>query len=298
MRVAVTGSSGLIGGALVRGLRSAGHEVRPIVRREPAPGEIRWDLGAGTIDAAGLGGCDAVVNLAGVGIGDHRWTKVHKARILDSRVKGTRLLAETIASLDPGPSVLLNASASGWYGDRGDQVLTEASSGGTGFLAEVCRSWESATQPAVDAGVRVAYLRSGIVLARHGGVIPIMARPFRLFAGGPVGSGRQWVSWVHIDDEVAAIAYLLTHEVRGPVNLASPNPVTNADFARALGRALHRPSLFRAPAALVELVAGHERVRELLLSGQRLLPAALQESGFKFRFPEIEPALRSIFGGR
>ncbi len=297
MRVAVTGSGGLIGGALVRELRSAGHDAVPVVRREPAAGEIRWDLGAASIDVDGLRGCDAVVNLAGAGIGDHRWTATNKARIRDSRMSGTGLLAETIASLDAGPSVLLNASASGWYGDRGDEVLTESSDGGSGFLAGVCRDWEEAAQPAADAGIRVVFLRSGIVLARDGGVIPIMARPFHLFAGGPVGSGRQWVSWIDLRDHIGAIVHLLEREAAGPVNLVSPNPVSNADFARALGKALHRPSWLRTPAAMVEFVAGRERVRELLLASQRLVPEVLQESGFAFRFPEIEPALRSIFAG-
>lgn len=296
MRVAVTGSGGLIGGALVAALRADGHEATPVVRHPPAPGEIRWDPAGGTIDGEGLGACDAVVHLAGAGIGDHRWTRPHKRRIFDSRVDGTHLIARTIASMQPRPSVLLSASAGGWYGDRGDEVLTETSGPGTGFLADICRAWEEAARPAAAAGVRVVNLRSGIVLARRGGVVPVMARPFRFFVGGPVGTGRPWISWIHLEDEIAAIMHLLSRDLRGPVNLAAPNPVRNAEFARALGRALHRPSWFRAPAPLVELVAGRERVREALLSSVRMAPQVLETSGFGFRHPEIGAAFASIFG--
>ena len=291
----MTGSGGLIGSALVRRLREAGHRVRRVVRSGgEGADEVRWDPTGGTIDSSALAGVDAVVNLAGEGIGDHRWTEAQKRRIRDSRVVGTTVLAEALAGLDARPSVLLNASAVGYYGDRGDAVLTEASGPGTGFLAEVVQAWEAATGAASAAGIRTACFRSGIVLAAGGGALAKQLPLFRFGLGGRMGSGKQWLPWIALDDEVGAIVHLLTADVEGPVNLAAPEPVTNATFTEVLGRVLGRPTFVPVPAFGPRLLLGRELADELLFSSARMVPEMLRASGYEFALPELEGALRSV----
>jgi len=292
VRVAVTGSSGLIGSALLSGLRREGHEPLRIVRREPAaPDEIGWDPEAGTIDAHSLAGVEAIVNLAGATIGT-RWTASRKRRIVESRVGGTRLLAETAAGLDPRPQTFLCASGIGFYGDRGDEVLTEASPAGDGFLPRLAEEWQAAAQPARDAGIRVVTFRHGIVLSRHGGALARLLLPFRLGLGGSVGSGEQWWSWMAIEDVVEAYVYALVHPLSGAVNLVSPEPARNRDFARTLARVLHRPAIAPFPSFVVKAVFG-EMGEEVLLASQRALPAALEASGYAIRRRTLEDALAS-----
>ena len=291
MQLVVSGSSGLIGSALVPGLEAAGHHVLRLVRRQPrSPDEIAWDPARGTIDAVRLGGVQGAVNLNGVTIGQ-RWNAKRKAEILESRVSSTTLLSETLASLDPPPGVLVCAGGMGIYGDRGDEILTEESELGTGFLAEVGSSWEKAADPARQAGIRVVNFRHGLVLTRTGGALGRMLTPFRLGVGGRIGSGRQWWSWVGLDDTISAYRFALERdELSGPVNLASPNPVTNGQFTRALGRALHRPTVFPFPAFAARTVFDG-MADEALLASQRLLPAKLLESGYAFSHPELPAAL-------
>ncbi|MGH9247253.1 MAG: TIGR01777 family oxidoreductase [Acidimicrobiales bacterium] len=295
MDVAITGSSGLVGTALAAALRTDGHDVVRVVRSEPPHGEraVRWDPAAGTIDAAGLDGVDAVVHLAGESIGAGRWTADQKRRILDSRVQGTRLLAETLAGLTRKPGVLVSGSAIGYYGNRGDEVLTEDAVAGGGFLADVCVQWEQATASAAEPGIRVARIRTGPVLSLDGGAFPRLVRPARFGLGGRLGSGRQWMSWITLDDHVAAIRFLLDQDVTGPVNVVAPNPVTNAAFARTLGRVLRRPTFIPTPAFGPKLVLG-KMAEELLFYSQRARPAVLMESGYTFADPELEPALRRL----
>lgn len=296
--VVVAGSSGLVGTALVAALQSEGTRVVRLVRRQPGEGEeaSRWDPARGTIDPAVLEGADAVVNLAGVGVGDHRWTQAHKAAVLRSRVDATLLLASTVASLERRPAVLVSASASGYYGDRGDELLDESSGPGDGFLPYVCREWEAATAPAEAAGVRVAIIRSGIVLSARGGAIGRLLLPFRLGAGGPIGSGRQWWSWISIHDEVAAILHLMrTGDASGPFNLGSPNPVRNREFARVLGRVLHRPAVLPVPRFALRAALG-DFADEELLGSHRMVPRRLEETGFRFGRPDLEGALTELLG--
>jgi uncharacterized protein (TIGR01777 family) len=300
MRVVVTGATGLIGSALVRSLEADGHPTTRLVRRAPqAANELRWDPAAGTLEAGGLEGHDAAVNLAGASIGGHRWTEEYKATIRDSRVQATSLLARTLASLDRPPTVLASGSAVGFYGDRGDEELTEQSGPGTGFLAEVVRAWEEATGPAEEAGIRVAHLRSGIVQTPAGGALKRQLLPFKAGLGGRIGSGRQWLSWIALSDEVGAIRHVIEHaELGGPVNLTAPEPVTNAGFTRTLGRILHRPTLLPTPTPALHVLLGHQLVAEMLLGGQRVLPAALAASGYRFRHPTLEDALAAMLGRR
>lgn len=297
MRIAITGSSGLIGTALSQHLTAAGHAVVPIVRREPRSGEIGWSPSDGRLDAADLADVDAVVNLAGAGIGDHRWTDEYKRVLLDSRVDGTQLLASRMAELgDDGPRVLLSGSTIGFYGDRGDEILDETSTSGDGFLAEICRRWESATEPAEQAGVRVAHLRTGIVLSPRGGALKKMLPLFKLGLGGRFGDGRQWMSWITLTDEVRAIEHLLTSEVAGPVDLTAPNPVTNADFAGTLGDVLGRPTIFPVPRFGPKLLLGGELADALLFDGQRVQPAVLLADGFAFDHADLAAGLRAELG--
>ncbi|HUQ39176.1 MAG TPA: TIGR01777 family oxidoreductase [Acidimicrobiales bacterium] len=301
MDVAVSGASGLIGTALVTELESHGHRVRRLVRRPPAGrGEVRWDPVRGEIDTAALQGVDAAVHLAGESIGAKlRWNADHKRHILRSRTDGTTLLAGALAGLDPRPAVLVSGSAVGWYGDRGDETLTEdspspAGTAADGFLADVCRQWEAATAPAAAAGIRVVHVRTGIVLDRREGVFPRLLLPARLGLGARFGGGRQYMSWITLADEVAAIRHVLeTPGIVGPVNLTAPHPVTNSELVRALGRVLHRPAVLTVPAFAVRAGLG-EAGRELLLSGQRVLPQRLTESGFAFAHPDLEPAMRAV----
>jgi len=299
VKVVVTGSSGLIGSALVRALQARGDEVTRLVRRTPAPGEARWNPEEGHIERGVLEGQDAVVHLAGVGIGDRRWSEEHKRAVLDSRVKGTTLIAETIAALTDKPRVLASASAMGYYGLRGDEVLTEDSAPGTGFLTEVCVQWEAATAPAEDAGVRVVHLRTGLVLSPDGGALKQMLLPFKMGLGGRIGNGSQWWSWISIEDEVGAIIHLIDGaDERGPVNLTAPNPVTNEQFTRTLNGVLRRPTLLPTPTFALRAMFGSEAVDEMFLGGQRVLPARLQADGYGFRHPDLEGALRQLLHKR
>jgi uncharacterized protein (TIGR01777 family) len=298
MRVLVTGSSGLVGSALVPFLNSGGHRVTRLVRSKPRAAEAYalWDPEAGTIDASSLEGLDAVVHLAGESIAAGRWTAARKARILESRVKGTNLLTGTLAGLSQPPKVLVSASAVGFYGDRGDEVLREESPSGSGFLAEVCRQWEAATAPAAQVGIRVVHLRFGMILSAKGGALQRLLLPFRFGLGGRLGSGRQFMSWVALDDIVGAIHHALTtEELQGPVNAVSPTAVRNAEFTRTLGRVLRRPAVFPLPAFAARLAFG-QMADELLLASQRVEPARLLASSYQFRFPELEAALKHLLG--
>lgn len=296
MNVLVTGSHGLVGSALVPGLRADGHRVLRLVRDAPeGDDDVRWDPDAGSIDTAALAGVDGVVHLAGAGIGDKKWTAARKRLILDSRTRGTRLLAETLASLPRPPAVFVSGSAVGYYGDRGDDVLTEQAPPGDDFPAQVCLAWEGATTAASEAGIRVVTIRTGIVLAAHGGALQRMLLPFKLGLGGRIASGKQYMSWISLDDEVGAIRHLLTADgISGAVNLTAPAPVTNADFTAALGRAVHRPTVLPTPLAPLKVVFGDELVQHLLVRGQRVVPRVLEGSGYGFRHPEIGAALRAV----
>ena len=297
VRIVVTGSSGLIGTAVVRSLRARGDDVQRLVRRAPAaPDETFWDPAANALDAAKLAGTDAIVHLAGVNVATHRWNARRKTLIRDSRVCSTRLLSETIAALAPPPPTLICASGVSYYGHDNDRWFTESDPPGTGFLADVCRQWEAAAEPARAAGIRVVHLRIGVVLSTAGGALPRMLKPVRLGLGGPIGSGRQFMSWITLDDLVRVVAFVLDHhELRGPVNAVAPQPVTNREFMRALGRVLHRPVWLPLPAFAVRMALG-EMGRELLLGSLRVRPARLLDAAFDFACPAIEPALRQLLG--
>jgi uncharacterized protein len=294
MKVGITGASGLIGSALAQHLSGRGHEVVRFVRGQPKHDEIGWDPEAGELDHAELRGLDAVVNLAGAGIGDHRWTDEYKQRIRDSRVRGTTAIANAMVASD-GPRVLLNASAVGYYGNREEEV-DESAPPGDDFLSRVVVAWEAATAPAEQAGVRVVRMRTGIVLSTRGGALKPMLPMFKLGLGGRFGNGRQWMSWISIDDEVAAIEHLLTSRAQGPVNLTAPNPCRNADFAKTLASVLGRPSIVPVPEFGPKLLLGSERAESLLFHGQRVVPNVLAADGYAFRHAELEPALRAVLG--
>ena len=295
MRVAITGSTGLIGSALKPHLESLGHEVVRVVRSNPTGTDISWSPAEGRIDTHALDGIDAVVHLAGAGIGDKRWTDSYKRELVESRTKGTTLISEAIAAADDGPTVFLSGSAIGIYGARGDEQLTEESSVGEGFLAEICAKWEMSTGVAEAAGVRVAHLRTGIVLSAEGGALKKQLPLFKFGLGGKMGSGHQYQSWIHIDDEVAAIAHLLTADISGPVNLTAPFPVTNAVFTETLGSVLGRPTFMPIPKFGPKLVLGSELAENLLFTGQRVLPVVLErDPGFTFAYSELDAALRSL----
>lgn len=296
MRVAVAGASGLIGTALCRHLLQCGHEVTRLVRRPPTVGESRWDPGTGTIDASAIDRADAVVNLAGAGIGDHRWTASYRQTLRASRIDSTALLARTIAATERRPRVLLSGSAVGIYGSSASATFTEDSATGAGFLPDLCRDWEAAAAPAADAGARVAFLRSGLVLSPHGGVLPKLLLPIKLFAGGPYGHGKQWQSWVSLDDEVRAITHLLMADVEGPANITSPNPVSNRELVGAIAGVIGRPAWLRAPQLPLRLALGTDRADSLLFEGQRVIPAVLTGDGFEFTDTELEPTLRRLLG--
>jgi uncharacterized protein (TIGR01777 family) len=291
---AVSGASGLIGSALMAALESEGHNVRRLVRRQPSSsgGEIFFDPIAGRIEADKLEGLDALVHLAGENVAAGRWNSARKGRIRDSRVLGTRLIAETLAAMNTPPRLLLNASAIGFYGDRGDDTLDESSAAGDGFLASVCREWERAAEPARQAGIRVVKLRIGVVLSREGGALQRMLPPFRFGLGGRLGDGRQYVSWIALGDVVRAILFILSHAaLEGAVNGVAPSPVRNVEFTEILARILGRPALLPVPAALLRLALG-EMAGGMILASSRVLPNKLLSAGFSFEYPDLESALR------
>jgi len=304
MHVAITGASGLLGGALSRALRDDGHRVTGVTRSEPGPDEVRWSPAQQRLDPADLRGVDAVVNLAGEKIGftswtpraiiDARWTPKTRREILSSRVQGTTLLAETIAAMDDGPRVMVSVSAIGYYGDRGDETLTEASRPGDLFLSDVCRAWEASADAARAAGLRVVHPRIGIVQTPRDGALQRSLPLFRLGLGGPFGSGSQWWSWVMLDDVVGILKHAVTNDgVSGPINVTAPTPVTNRDWTRTLGRVLGRPAALPVPRFGPKLVLG-EMVDELVYVSARVLPDATLASGYTFQFPDLEAGLRSV----
>ncbi|MFD5149119.1 TIGR01777 family oxidoreductase [Streptomyces sp. NPDC058401] len=293
MRIAVTGATGLIGSALGRSLTADGHEVVRFVRREPAgPGEARWDPARGYVDPAGLAGCEAVVHLAGAGVGDHRWTAAYKREIRDSRVKGTAAIAEAVAAMHEPPATLVCGSAVGYYGDTGDRSVDEDAPAGEGFLPEVCVAWEAAAAPARDAGVRTVYARTGLVVAAEGGAWGKLFPIFKAGIGGRLGNGRQYWSHISMHDEIAALRHIIdTPALTGPVNLTAPEPLTNREVTAAMGRVLHRPAVFAVPAPVMRVVLGE--FAQDVLGSQRVRPARLLESGFVFRYPGIEQSIRA-----
>ena len=293
MKIAVTGASGLVGSELVLFLTTAGHEVIRLVRRSPGEGEEHWNPASG-IESDAIQGIDAVVHLAGENIAEGRWTKEKKDRIRDSRVDGTAALVQSLVAMEHPPPTLICASAIGHYGDRGDTELIEDSEPGTGFLPEVCQAWEAAADPAREAGIRVVHLRFGVVLSVAGGALKKMLTPFRLGAGGRIGSGDQYMSWLSIGDAAGIILYALkTNELSGSVNAVAPEPVTNSEFTKALGRAVHRPTIFPMPALVAKLAFG-EMAEALLLASTRVLPRRLEESGYTFRHRTIDEALGDL----
>lgn len=293
MRIALTGSSGLIGKALARSLRADGHDLVRFVRREPTrAGEVRWDPAAGYVDPAGLRGCDAVVHLAGAGVGDHRWTDAYKREIRDSRVLGTAAVARAMAALDTPPPVLVSGSAVGYYGDTGSRAVDEDAPAGTGFLPSVTVEWEAAAAPAREAGIRTVFARTGLVVAGAGGAWAKLFPIFKAGLGGRLGSGDQYWSYISLEDEVAALRHLIvTPSLSGPVNLTAPEPLTNREVTAAMGRVLRRPTVFAVPAPVMRLALGE--FAEDVLGSQRVLPARLSASGFVFRHPGIEESIRA-----
>jgi uncharacterized protein len=297
MDVAITGSSGLVGSALADALHRRGDRVVPVVRGRTRG--LRWDPMTGTIDAAGFEGFDAVVHLAGAGIGDKRWSPEQKAEILESRTSGTSLLAETLAGLERPPAVLVSGSAIGYYGNRGDEELTEISAPGPAddFLVDVCKRWEAATAAAEAVGIRTVHLRTGIVLSAGGGALARMLTPFRFGLGGRIGSGKQYMSWISLADEVGAIVHALENEqVRGALNATGPVPVTNLEFTHTLGHVLHRPTVLPTPLLPLKAVYGPELVQHLLVDGQRVLPTKLTETAYEFQHPTVDAALHAALG--
>lgn len=297
MKIVLTGSHGLVGSALLPLLRAENHDVIRLTHARAGaaagPSEVPWNIDTGSIDAIRIESSDAVIHLAGENIAG-RWTEPKKRAIRESRVKGTRLLAETIAKLDHKPQTLICASAIGLYGDRGDEVLDENSKPGTGFLAEVCQEWEAAAKPAQDAGIRTVFLRIGVVMAADGGALKKMLTPFKLCVGGIIGSGKQYWSWIALDDVTGVIMHALKNPgVSGPLNLTAPNPATNREFTKTLGKVLSRPTIFPMPAFAARMAFG-EMGDALLLSSTRVLPKRLAATGYSFRYPELEPALRHV----
>ncbi|MEY3806847.1 MAG: hypothetical protein RIR69_1659 [Actinomycetota bacterium] len=295
MKILITGASGLIGRALTTELQAQGHTVVAAVRRQPRRNdEIMWDPAEGILDPRAFDGVDAVVHLAGAGIGDKRWTEAYKKEVLESRTLGTALLAKTMASLEHKPSVFLSGSAIGYYGAAGDEKFDETSPAGQGFLADVCVQWEKEAQPAIDAGIRTVFLRTGIVLSPKGGALKKQLPLFKLGLGGRFGNGRQWQSWISINDEVNAIIHLLTSTLSGPVNLTAPEPVTNADFTKTLASVVSRPAIVPIPSFGPKLLLGGELADALLYTGQRVIPAALTRDGFVFAHQTLDVALRAL----
>lgn len=306
MRIVIAGSSGLIGTALIDALQEAGHVVDRLVRPTSTGPGIPWDPQAGVIDTSALEGVDAVINLAGRSIGDRRWSGGEKALIASSRIDGTTLLATTIAGLNSKPAVLINASAIGFYGDRGDEGLFEDAPKGEGFLADLCRDWEAATGAASDAGIRVAHLRTGIVISNRGGALgrllapfgPSWLSPYRWGLGGWIGDGRQWWSWISMRDQVRGILHLLESDLSGPINLTAPAPTTNKGFLKAVGRALRRPVWLPIPEFVLRLLLGSELAQATLFDSQRVIPARLIDDGFVFEVTDLSVALEEALGRR
>jgi hypothetical protein len=296
MKIAITGSTGLVGSALVPFLTTGGHHVTRIVRTSTTEGDAIWNPDTGQMDADRLEGLDAVVHLAGENIAARRWNAEQKARIRGSRVQGTSLLCETLARLRRPPRVLVSASAIGFYGNRGDEVLMETTTAGDGFLPDVCREWEAATRAAEKAGIRVVHLRFGIILSPKGGALAKMLTPFRLGLGGRIGNGRQWMSWIAMDDVIGSIYHALaTETLSGPVNVVAPDPVTNRDFTKTLGRVLWRPTVFPMPGFMARLAFG-EMANDLLLGSSRVRPEKLLQSGYRFLYADLERSLRHLLG--
>lgn len=294
MRIIISGASGLIGSALVGELRAVGHDVRRLVRFGGAKDDIPWDPNAGTLDAGKLSGADALVHLSGESVAGGRWTDARKRAIRESRITSTALLASALTKIDSPPSTWLCASAIGWYGNRGDEWLDEDAPAGEGFLAGVCTEWEAATKPAADAGIRVVNLRFSVVLSPDGGALKQMASAFRLGVGGVIGSGDQYMSWITLNDAVRAIVHVLGNPfISGPVNIATPNPATNRELTKALGNALHRPTILPMPAFAARLAFG-EMADEMFLASARVKPKKLQDSGFTFERPELGPAINQM----
>ena len=294
MKIIVSGSSGLIGSALTPALQRGGHTIVRLVRGRAAPDAAHWDPKTGTVDTAALEGAGAVVHLAGESVAGLRWTRGKKRRIRQSRVRGTALLAQTLAALERKPEVLLAASGVGYYGDQRDYIVDEDSDPGYGFLADVCREWEAAARPAVDAGIRVVHMRFGVVLSDKGGALATMLRPFRYGLGGAMGEGTQYMSWIALDDAVGAIEHLLTAgDTAGPVNVTTPNPVTNREFTDTLARTLHRPAKLDVPAFVLRLLLGR-MADEMLLASTRVHPERLIAAEYVFRLPTLEAALRDV----
>ncbi|MEU8432942.1 TIGR01777 family oxidoreductase [Streptomyces sp. NPDC029216] len=293
MRIAITGASGLIGKALVRSLHADGHDTVRFVRRPPAgPGEARWDPASGHVDPDGLKGCDAVVHLAGAGVGDHRWTDAYKREIRDSRVLGTAALARAMAALDTPPPVFVCGSAVGYYGDTGDRAVDESAPAGTGFLPSVCVEWEAAAAPARDAGIRTVFARTGLVVSAEGGAWGRLFPVFRAGIGGRLGNGRQYWPYISMRDEIAALRFLMeTDGLSGPFNLTAPEPLTNREVTAAMGRVLHRPTLCAVPAPVLRVVLGE--FSQDVLGSQRARPARLLDAGFEFAHPGIEEAIKA-----
>lgn len=292
MRILICGASGLIGKALTKTLEAKGCELLLAGRKEPQDErETKWTIEDGFAEPERLEGLDAVIHLAGESVSALRWTDEKKAAIRSSRVDGTRSVLDALAKLKSRPKVLISGSAVGFYGDRDDEILTESSTSGDNFLAKTCREWEAESRRAEDAGIRTVLLRTGIVLSKDGGALATMLLPFKLGVGGVIGDGKQWMSWISLDDEIRAIEFVLEHEeVRGAVNLVSPNPVTNQEFTTALGEALYRPTFIPLPEFAVSMLLG-EMGDELLLSSTRAVPARLEQLGFEWQFPELKPAL-------
>ena len=295
MKILISGSSGLIGSAAATALKADGHNVVRLVRpgKAPNPGDVQWDPMRATVDVASLEGVDIVIHLSGAGIADGRWTEERKQLLRSSRIDTTRVLVDSLSRLNQKPQALIVASAIGYYGDRGDEILTESSTNGTDFLALVCRDWEAEASRAAAMGIRTVMLRFGVVLSGKGGALPKMLTPFKLGVGGRLGSGQQWMSWIAIEDVVGIIRHAIASEqVIGPVNVVAPNPVRNEEFTRLLAGMLHRPAIFPAPAFVLRLAMG-EMADAVLLSSDRVKPERMLSAGYKFRFEILEPALRA-----
>lgn len=299
MKILISGASGLVGRALESSLKASGDDVFCLVRDRSKVSDraIFWDPNNGLVDIASLEGFDAVVHLAGENIAAGRWTDEQKKHILNSRLQGTKTLVNALTRLKQPPKVFVSASAVGYYGDRGDEICTEESSSGTGFLADVCRQWEAAAKPAEEIGIRTVFLRTGIVLSPNGGALAKMLPPFKLGLGGKLGSGQQYMSWIALDDLVGAIIFAIENDrVSGPINGVAPHAVTNAEFTTTLGTVLNRPTIFPVPAFVLKLLLGEEMANEVLLGGAHVEPKQLESLGYSFKYPELEPALKNLLG--